>query len=252
MISAFNIKKKEFYKNLGTILIYAVLGTIISILFIGFFMWYLGINGYYEVNKNIYKFNLKKTFTFQQSMAYGALISATDPVCIIAAFKQYTTDQNFYLLVFGESILNDAVSMVFYNTIVDFKETGSLLLNITKPLTSFLIILIGSTMVGMIAGFILSILFKKIDENFKNIEKIEKNLFIVAPYFIYLLTDLIGLSSIVAIFFTGISLAIYSKPYISDEAKNFIHDFYEEIASMSETIVFIFIGIAFFANHPYE
>jgi NhaP-type Na+/H+ or K+/H+ antiporter len=156
------------------------------------------------------------------------------------------------LLVFGESILNDAVSMVFYKTVVDFKDQGSIINNIYKPICSFLFILIGSTLIGMIVGFIVSVLLKYVEKNHKNIVKIEKTTFIVVPYFTYIMADLLGMSSIVVIFFIGVSLAIYSKPYMTDDAKHFIHDFYEEVASLSETIVFIFIGIAFMASHPYK
>jgi NhaP-type Na+/H+ or K+/H+ antiporter len=185
-------------------------------------------------------------------MAYGALISATDPVCIIAAFKQYTTDQNFYLLVFGESILNDAVSMVFYEAIVDFKDQGSLLKNLIGPIFSFLTILIGSTVIGILVGLITSVFVKKLGEENKNIDRLEKGIFISVPYFTYLLSDVVGLSPIVVIFFNGIALAIYSKPYMSKDSLHFVHHFYEEVASIAENIVFIFIGVAFWANHPYR
>ena len=44
--------------------------------------------------------------------AFGSLISATDPVCTLALFQTMNVDQDLYAIVFGESVLNDAVSIV--------------------------------------------------------------------------------------------------------------------------------------------
>jgi NhaP-type Na+/H+ or K+/H+ antiporter len=45
------------------------------------------------------------------------LISATDPVAVLAIFKAMDADENIYALVFGESIFNDAISIVMYKTV---------------------------------------------------------------------------------------------------------------------------------------
>ena len=51
-------------------------------------------------------------FTFTDCLLFGALISATDPVTILAIFSDLRVDVNLYALVFGESVLNDAVAIV--------------------------------------------------------------------------------------------------------------------------------------------
>jgi NhaP-type Na+/H+ or K+/H+ antiporter len=51
--------------------------------------------------------------------AYGALISATDPVAVLTLFKEMNTDKMLYNLIFGESILNDAVSIIIFNTMIE-------------------------------------------------------------------------------------------------------------------------------------
>ena len=53
----------------------------------------------------------------KESWLLGSLISATDPVAVLAIFKQMDADENLYSIVFGESIFNDAISIVMYNTI---------------------------------------------------------------------------------------------------------------------------------------
>ncbi len=200
---------------------------------------------YYKVN---YFIIIIQGFTFQESLAWGALISATDPVCILAAFKQYTTDSNFFLLVFGESILNDAVSMVFYDSVSEYTGGGSNFNKFFYPLIKFFVILIGSTIVGILIGFIASVILKFQKNNFR----MEIGFMLTFPWFSYLLCHVLGLSAIVVIFFIGVSFHIYAKPYISEHSEEIIHTVYEEVVNIAESLVFVFIGLSFFADHPYE
>ena len=58
-------------------------------------------------------------FTWKEAFAFGSLISATDPVSVIAIFKEMNADANLFAIVFGESIFNDAVAIVMYQTVID-------------------------------------------------------------------------------------------------------------------------------------
>ena len=49
-----------------------------------------------------------------ECLAFGSTLSATDPVTILAIFTQYKVDPKLYNIIFGESLLNDAVSIVMY------------------------------------------------------------------------------------------------------------------------------------------
>jgi len=55
-----------------------------------------------------------KYLSFLNCLIFGALISATDPIAIISVFKEVGTDKNLYALIFGESMLNDAISIIFF------------------------------------------------------------------------------------------------------------------------------------------
>lgn len=64
-------------------------------------------------------------FTLKESFAFGSLISATDPVSVLAIFKEMDADPNLYSVVFGESIFNDAIGIVMYETVRKLgKEAG--------------------------------------------------------------------------------------------------------------------------------
>ena len=58
------------------------------------------------------------SFTMKESFAFGSLISATDPVSVLSIFKEMDADANLYAIVFGESIFNDAIGIVMYDTVL--------------------------------------------------------------------------------------------------------------------------------------
>jgi len=58
-------------------------------------------------------------FTLKESFAFGSLLSATDPVSVLSIFKEMDADINLYSIVFGESIFNDAIGIVMYETVRD-------------------------------------------------------------------------------------------------------------------------------------
>lgn len=95
--------QKYFFRNLGAILTYAIIGTTVSSFIVGILMY-----GCVQ----LMPIRLATSFTFLDTLYFGALISSTDPLTIIAIFNDLNVDVNLYALVFGESVLNDAVAIV--------------------------------------------------------------------------------------------------------------------------------------------
>lgn len=100
--AGYSMKKKHFFKNFGSILTFAFIGTIISCFTIGLML--------YAIVTHISSIN--SYFTLIDCLVFGALVSATDPVTILAIFHDKKVEFDLYALVFGESVLNDAVSIV--------------------------------------------------------------------------------------------------------------------------------------------
>lgn len=97
----------------GSILVLAFVGTAISTFVVGGVVW-----GAVQVMPSI----MSSGFTLLDSLHFGALISATDPVTVLAIFNDLSVDVNLYALVFGESVLNDAVAIVLSRTLEDYEE----------------------------------------------------------------------------------------------------------------------------------
>jgi NhaP-type Na+/H+ or K+/H+ antiporter len=152
-------------------------------------------------------------------MAFGSLISATDPVCILSAFKDFQTDPNFFQLVYGESILNDVVSIVFYETVVSYKYSESVFHNFFNSAVYFTVAIFGSTLIGYAIGYLTALSLRLLSKRVKNIERIEIGLMVLLPWVSYLAAQMLGLSGIVSILFNGIAHATYTKPNLTDWSK---------------------------------
>lgn len=93
---------RPFTENLGTILTFAVVGTLWNSFFIGSMLF--GVCQIEGTNLN--------TVTLLPCLLFGAIISAVDPVAVLAVFEEIHINELLHILVFGESLLNDAVTVV--------------------------------------------------------------------------------------------------------------------------------------------
>ncbi|EMP32574.1 Sodium/hydrogen exchanger 7 [Chelonia mydas] len=110
--AGYSLKKRHFFRNLGSILAYAFLGTAVSCFIIGNLMY-----GVVKLMKLVGQ--LSDKFYYTDCLFFGAVISATDPVTVLAIFNELHADVDLYALLFGESVLNDAVAIVLSSVGVD-------------------------------------------------------------------------------------------------------------------------------------
>ena len=110
---------------------------------------------------------------------------------------------NLYALVFGESVLNDAMAISLYRTMASLRTNASSQ-NIFIVILRFLENFFGSMSTGVGAGFISALLFKYSTLGVENLYNLESCLFVLFPYFSYMLAEGFGLSGIVSILFTGV------------------------------------------------
>uniref|UniRef100_A0A914Q9C3 Cation/H+ exchanger domain-containing protein n=1 Tax=Panagrolaimus davidi TaxID=227884 RepID=A0A914Q9C3_9BILA len=110
--AAYDLNDKAFVNNLGTIILYAVVGTVLNIFIIGGGLILCGWLGFFGT------FGIHALDT----LIFASLIAAVDPVAVLAIFKEVGVNKVLYFMVFGESLLNDAVTVVCYNLIGEFKN----------------------------------------------------------------------------------------------------------------------------------
>jgi sodium/hydrogen exchanger-like protein 6/7 len=103
--SGYNMKRSMFFYNFGTILMFALLGTFISTIIIGFMLY-------------IAAFVCQLSLSFLDCIIVGSILSSTDPVTVLAIFQQLNVDPTLYSVILGESLLNDSVAIVLFGTLV--------------------------------------------------------------------------------------------------------------------------------------
>lgn len=102
--SGYFMPNRSFFDNLGTILLFAVIGTFFNCFVIGFSIW--GFSQSSGVGWIPLPLNMLHCLVF------ASLLSAVDPVAVLAVFEQIHVNEVLHIVVFGESLLNDGVTVV--------------------------------------------------------------------------------------------------------------------------------------------
>jgi NhaP-type Na+/H+ or K+/H+ antiporter len=149
--SGYNLNKETFFKNVGAVLIYSFLGTFIAIFSSSIMFWLFG------------QANMSAEFTWKESFAFGSLISATDPVSVLAIFKEMNADKNLFAIIFGESIFNDAVAIVMYQTVMlsGTAADATVWQSIYKGAGDFTLIFVGSLVIGAVMALLVAFVLKR-------------------------------------------------------------------------------------------
>ena len=221
-----------FFDHLGTILVFAVIGTIWNCMTIGISIYALSLTGIFGVEIPIL-----------HSFLFSALISAVDPVAVLAVFEEIHVEEVLYILVFGESLLNDGVTVVLYHMFEGFSEIGEENLipqDVAASFASFLLVALGGTIIGIIWGFLTAFITRFT----YHVRVIEPIFVFVMSYMAYLHAEIFHLSGILAITFCGITMKNYVQQNISENSQTTIKYGMKMLASSSETIIFMFLGVS--------
>ncbi|KOC67400.1 Sodium/hydrogen exchanger 8 [Habropoda laboriosa] len=231
--SGYNLHKGNFFQNIGSILVFAILGTAISAFVIGAGIYLLGLA------QVAYK------LSFVESFAFGSLISAVDPVATVAIFHALEVDPVLNMLVFGESILNDAISIVLTTSVLESNNATTTSEAIILGLNRFCLMFFASAGIGVVFALISALLLKHVDLR-KN-PSLEFGLMLVFTYAPYVLAEGIQLSGIMAILFNGIVMSHYTHFNLSTVTQITMQQTMRTLAFIAETCVFAYLGLALFS-----
>ncbi|PAV58747.1 hypothetical protein WR25_10822 isoform F [Diploscapter pachys] len=233
--AGYSLKKRHFFRNIGSILAFVFIGTTVSALATGFLMLIL-----------------TKTFgmgfSMQELFFFGSLISATDPVTVISIFTELRVEADLFALVFGESALNDAVAIVLSNIIDGSSEflasSPSVYAIVISTVKQFLYVFICSLLLGCSIGCLNALLTKmtSIHEH----PLLECSLFVLLSYVSFLLSEVLGFTGIVSVLFCGITQAHYTMNNLSQESKMTTKQFFHMISFVLESFIFCYIGVSIF------
>ncbi|CAH3116011.1 unnamed protein product [Porites lobata] len=238
--SGYSLHKGNFFANIGSIVVFAVFGTAVSAIVIG--------GGIYLLGKGGVAFQLD----LRESFAFGSLISAVDPVATLAIFHALDVDPTLNMLVFGESILNDAVSIVMTNTILEMGSEqyadSSSFETFFSAVGNFLVMFSASAAIGIAFALISALIsFNEMHVDLRSTPSLELGTMLIFSYAPYGLAEGLKLSGIMAILFCGIVMSHYTHFNLSPMTQITVQSIFRTTAFMAETCVFAYLGMAIFS-----
>uniref|UniRef100_A0A8C5FGT2 Sodium/hydrogen exchanger n=1 Tax=Gadus morhua TaxID=8049 RepID=A0A8C5FGT2_GADMO len=231
--AGYSLKRRHFFRNIGSILTYAFVGTVISCLVIGSIMY-----GVVTFMKAVGQ--LGGDFFFTDCLLFGAIVSATDPVTVLAIFNELKVDVDLYALLFGESVLNDAVAIVLSSSIAAYQPAGDNshsfeALAMLKSFGVFLAVFSGSFLLGVATGVMTAFI------------SFITALFFLMSWSTFLLAEACGFTGVVAVLFCGITQAHYTYNNLSPESQERTKQLFELLNFLAENFIFSYMGLTLFS-----
>ncbi|MCD9641752.1 Sodium/hydrogen exchanger 2 [Datura stramonium] len=227
--AGFRVKKKQFFRNFMTIMLFGALGTLISFITIS-----LGAIGIFR------KMNIGE-LEIGDYLALGAIFSATDSVCTLQVLNQDKMPL-LYSLVFGESVVNDATSIVLFNAVQNFDLSH---INPTIALQlvgNFIYLFISSTFLGCLAGLLSAFIIKKLYLGRHSTDR-EVAIMMLMAYLSYMAAELFSLSAILTVFFCGIVMSHYTWHNVTENSRVTTKHTFATLSFIAEIFIFLYVGM---------
>nr|AVA17607.1 Na+/H+ antiporter family protein 3 [Populus ciliata] len=227
--AGFQVKKKQFFRNFMTIMLFGAVGTLICCAIIS-----IGAMQIFE------KMDIGP-LDIGDYLAIGAIFAATDSVCTLQVLSQDDTPL-LYSLVFGEGVVNDATSVVLFNAIQSFDLTNINAVIAWDFVRNFLYLFLTSTMLGVLTGLVSAYIIKKLYFGRHSTDR-EVALMILMAYLSYMLAELFYLSGILTVFFCGIVMSHYTWHNVTESSRVTTKHAFATLSFVAEIFIFLYVGM---------
>lgn len=191
------------------------------------------------------------------SLLFGALISATDPVAVLALFKEYGAPRRLSLIFEGESLFNDATAVALFLIILEaIRHNNAASLLSPEGLFMFISMLVGGAVFGLLVGG----LFAWMVGMSRDSEIASITLTIVLAHITFITAELIStvaiggftlhLSPIIATTVASLLMGNYGRAKINPHAEEFVSKLWEQFAFMANSLIFLLIGVLIAKTAP--
>lgn len=238
--SAYNISIRKLTENIRSISLLSILSLILSAFFIAVVLYYI----FHFIGIEI---------PFMATLLFGSLISATDPVAVLALFKDFGAPRRLALIFEGESLFNDGTAVALFLVVLEVAIAGFHgFASISEGVIMFFVAVFGGAVFGLFMGGI----FSKTIQYAKSNEFIGITLTMIMAHLTFILSEIISenfvafgqeikLSSIVATTIASMVVGNYGRYKMSLKSEEFIEKFWGQFAFIANSLVFILIGLLF-------
>ncbi len=187
---------------------------------------------------------------FSITLLFGALISATDPVAVLALFKEYGVPRRLSLIFEGESLFNDATAVaLFLITLEMINQGGITVISSLTGLLSFGSMLLFGVLFGLLVGGVFTYLVGAARES----EVASITLTVVLAHITFIMAEVIShtqfgsfsihISPIISTTVASLLMGNYGRTKLNPHAESFVSHLWEQFAFMANSLIFILIGV---------
>ncbi|UCC84082.1 MAG: Na+/H+ antiporter [Gemmatimonadota bacterium] len=171
------------------------------------------------------------------AMLLAVMLSPTDPVSVLATFKEYGVARGLQTIVEGESVFNDGVAVVLY--IIVLAWVGGDAVTVAEGIVEFVKVVAGGALVGLVLGYLTHRLYSVIDDNL-----IEVGLSLALAYGAYLVAERLEVSGVIAVVVAGLIIGNYGRIFsMSPSTRLSLTHFWEVAAFLINGLLFLMIGL---------
>ncbi|EGD83588.1 hypothetical protein PTSG_04196 [Salpingoeca rosetta] len=220
--SAFSMKWHIFKRMLPQMLALAVLGVVIAS----------------SLTACVLRVLISPFLSWSECFLIGAIVSATDPVAVVALLKDLGGSAKLRTLVEGESLLNDGTAIVIFVVFLDISRGVEL--GPGDVAVTFFRLALGGIGLGILWGAVTIWLIGLVHKD----TLVETTLTVASTYLLFhVAEELCEVSGVLAIVALGASFVWYGKTKISPSVAHSLHEFWSILAYFGETIVFVLAGV---------
>lgn len=237
--SAFNMNVRRMVDNIWSISLLAVVGLLLSTVAIAVLLFfalpYVGI-----------------PIPFIVALLFGAIISSTDPVAVLALFKEFGAPKRLTMIFEGESLFNDGTAVALFLVILAIIEHG---FNGSSTVIEGVMMFGGMVIFGVIFGLLMATLFSRALRFTKSNEFVTVTLLLISAHIVFIISEIINekglfgldihISSIIATTVAALFLGNYSRHTLSPKTDEYLGKVTEHIAFMANSLVFLLAGLLF-------
>jgi len=216
--AAFHLDLRLLRDTLPSILLLAVPGVLLTTLFVG------GI------------VTLGTGLPFATAVVFGALIAATDPVAVVALFRELGVPRRLAVAVEGESLFNDGTAIVIFRIALVTAVSG--FFDPLDGIFDFVQVALGGMAVGLALGWLAAQLIARVDDRL-----ISTTLTTLLAYGAYLVAERLHVSGVLAVVVAGLLTGNLGMAGVSPTTKSMIFDLWEYLAYIANSLVFLLIGL---------
>ncbi len=223
--SAYKLYCKTFLLNLDGILCLALLGTALNIVFIG-----LSLYGAYGMSNDL---------SVLECLLLAAALAAVDPVAVLTVFRQIGVKRSLYILILGESLLNDGVTVAAFDALKRMAYVDTVDSTYAYATLTFVPVGLGGALIGVMYGAVSAVACKCVTSEDK---VLEPTLIILSAYMSFLNAQLFQWSGILALIACGLMQKKYAFQNICQKSRVTVETSTAMLATVAETTIFLILG----------